>query len=81
MRPQTPLPLTMEEHTELGRELVSTRARMRELCALVLGVYGPQNRAAFSFQKVTDALDRLCEDMQAQAVEDLPAYKLDGLYL
>ena len=81
MRPQTPLPLTMEEHTELGRELLLTRARIRELCELVVGVYGPQNRAAFSFQKASDALDRLCVDLQAQAVEDLPDYKLDGLYL
>jgi len=71
----------MEEHTELGRELVRTRTRMRELCALVVGVYGPQNRAAFSFQKATDALDHLCEHMQAQAAEDLPNYNLDGLYL
>lgn len=81
MRPQTPLPLTMEEHIELGRELLLTRARMRELCDLVVGVYGPQNRAAFSFQKAADALDRLCGDLQAQAAEDLPDCKLDGLYL
>jgi hypothetical protein len=81
MRPQMPLPLTLEEHAELGEELRQTRMRMHELCALVVGVYGPQNRAAFSFHKVTEALDRLCGDLQTQALEDLPGYKLEGLYL
>jgi hypothetical protein len=81
MRPQTPLPLTLEEHDELGRELRQTRLRMRELCALVTGVYGPQNRAAFSFQKATEVLDHLCNDLQAQAAEDLPGQTVDHLYL
>jgi len=81
MRSQTPPPLTLEEHTELGRELLQTRMRLHELCVLVVGVYGPQNRAAFSFQKTAEALDRLCGDLQAQAAEDLPGCNLDGLYL
>ena len=80
MRPQTPLPLSMEEHAELGKELRLTRTRMRELCALVVDVYGSQNRAAHSFQQVTEALDRLCGDLRTQATEDLPGSEPDGLY-
>jgi hypothetical protein len=81
MRPQTPLPLTLDEHTELSEELRQTRVRMRELCALVVGVYGPQNRAGFAFEKAIEALDRLSGDLQTQAAEDLPGQALDGLYL
>ena len=81
MRPQTPIPLTLEEHNELGSELRDTCRRMHELCDLVVGVYGPQNSAAFAFQKAVDALDRLCGDLQAQASQDLPGYKLEGMYL
>ena len=70
----------MEEHDELGRELRQTRLRMRELSRLVAGVYGPQNRAAFTFQKTTEYLDYMCGELQAQAADDLPGQKVDGLY-
>ena len=80
MRPETFLPLTLEEHRELGLELKKASARLRELAALVQTVYGPQNQAAFTFQRLTDSLDRLCGDLQAQANEDLPGFNTDGLY-
>jgi hypothetical protein len=81
MRPETPLPLTLAEHRELARELRSHNARMRELCQLVVSVYGPNNQAAFSFRKAAEAADRLCNDMQAQATQDYPGYPIGRLYV
>jgi hypothetical protein len=81
MRPQTPIPLTMEEHRELGVEMRAMNARMQELCKVVVGVYGPHAQAAFTFQKVADGVQRLCQDLQAQASRDLPGYPTDGFYL
>ncbi|MGO9228986.1 MAG: hypothetical protein ACLQKA_07230 [Bryobacteraceae bacterium] len=80
MRPQQPQPLTREEHLELGRELKQARVKLRELAALVAEVYGPQNHAAFTFQKIIEALDTLSEDMQVQAAEDLRGQPVEGLY-
>jgi len=80
MRPQTPIPLTLEEHQELGKELKATNARMQELCKLVVDVYGPQSQAAFTFLKAADAMDRLCQELQSQAAADLPGYAVNGLY-
>ena len=80
MRPGNPIPLTLEEHRELGSEVRIARERMRQLCDLVVGVYGPNNQAAFTFLKVVEALDRLGKDMQAQASQDLPGYPTDRLY-
>ena len=59
----------------------TVRARLRELCGVVAGVYGPNNRAAFSFLKVADDMDRLCQDLQAQVLRDYPGHDVDGLYL
>jgi hypothetical protein len=81
MRPKSPVPLTVEEHRELGAEMRSTNARLQELCKLVVSVYGPQTQAAFSFLKMADQMNRLCQDLQAQAAKDLPDYPVDGLYL
>jgi arginine deiminase len=80
MRPERPQPLTREEHLELGRELKQARIKLNELAALVAEVYGPQNHAAFTFQKIIDALDSLSEDMQAQAAEDLRGQAVEGFY-
>jgi hypothetical protein len=80
MRPAESIPLTLEEHRELGAELRRSRARIQELCALVTEVYGANNQAAFSFSKAAEALERLCVDMQAQAVRDLPGFRADGFY-
>ena len=80
MRPAESIPLTLEEHRELGAELRKVRARVQELRAVVSEVYGPNNQAAFSFSKAADAVDRLCVDMQAQAARDWPGYHTDGFY-
>ncbi len=80
MRPESLNPLTLEEHRELGAELRGTRLRLRELCALVVSVYGPQNRAAFDFVKTAESMDRLCQDMQAQAALDCPGHPTEGFY-
>jgi hypothetical protein len=80
MRPQTPVPLTLEEHRELGAEMRSVNARVQALCRMIVSIYGPNTQAAFSFQKVADQLHRLCEDLQAQAAKDLPGYGVEGFY-
>lgn len=80
MQPATPPPLTVEEHRELGAELRVALARLRELSALVMGVYGPQNRAAFEFGKLAESMERLCQDLEAQAEHDWPGYPTQGLY-
>jgi hypothetical protein len=80
VRPETLIPLTLEEHRELGHEIKIAHARLRELCDLVISVYGPNNGAAFSFLKVTEGLERLRGDLQAQAAEDLPECPTDDIY-
>ena len=81
MRPENPVPLTLEEHRELGREVRTANARLRQLCALVVDVYGPNNRAAFSFLKTVETVQRLCHDLQTQAAEDAPGLLTDDIYL
>jgi hypothetical protein len=81
MRPQTALPLTLEEHRELGAEMRAVKARMQELCTVVVSVYGPNAQAAFTFLKAAEQVTRLCHDLQAQAAKDHPGYPTDGLYL
>jgi hypothetical protein len=72
--------LTIEEHRELGREMKATAKRLRELCDLVVEVYGPANRAAFSFRKAVDAIELLEQDLATQATRDLPGYPSNDLY-
>jgi hypothetical protein len=81
MRPQSLVPLTLEEHQELGAEMRAVNARLQELCKLVVSVYGRQNSAAFTFIKAAEDVSRLCQDLQAQAAKDLPGHPIDGLYL
>lgn len=81
MRPQTPVPLSLEEHRELGAEMRMVNGRLQELCKVVVSVYGPNNQAAFTFLKVAEQMKRLCQDLQAQAAKDLPGYPIDDLYL
>ena len=81
MHPETSTPLTLEEHLELSREIRAVRVRMRELCDLVVGVYGPNNRAAFSFLRTVDLMDRLCQNLQTQVSQDYPIPDVDDLYL
>jgi hypothetical protein len=80
MRQERQQPLTRDEHLELGRELRQARIKLNELAALVVEVYGPQNQAAFTFQKIVDSLETLSEDMQAQAAEDLRGQPVEGIY-
>jgi hypothetical protein len=80
MRPETSIPLTLEEHRQLSLEIRAARVRMRELCDVVVGVYGPNNRAAFSFLRLTDAMDRLCQNLQTQVSQDYPGPDVDDLY-
>ena len=81
IHPRSPVPLTLEEHRELGAELRSINARLQELCKLVVSVYGRNTQAAFTFIKAAEHVDRLCQDLQAQAAKDLPGYPIDGLYV
>jgi hypothetical protein len=81
MRPHTPAPLTLEEHRELGVEMRAVNARLQELCKVVVSVYGPNAPAAFTFIKVAGSMERLCQDLQAQANRDLPGYPTDGFYI
>jgi hypothetical protein len=81
MRSETILPLTLDEHRELAAELRRTRNRMRELCNVVVGIYGPNNSAAFTFLKAAESMDRLCNDMQAQAARDCPGAAIPEIYL
>ena len=81
MRPDTSNPLTLDEHRQLGQELRATNARLHQLCDLVVSVYGPNNRAAFSFQKLAEAMERVCKDLEAQAGKDVPGYTTDTFYL
>lgn len=80
MRQGTPIPLTFEEHRELGGEIRKARAKLHQLCDLVVAVYGPNNQAAFTFAKAVEAVDRLSLDLKAQAQSDLPGYPTDSLY-
>jgi hypothetical protein len=73
--------LTIGEHQELGREMKATTKRLRALCDLVVSVYGPANRAAFSFLKAMEAIEHLEQDLATQAMRDLPGYPSNDLYL
>jgi hypothetical protein len=81
MRAETQVPLTPAEHRELARELRKSRLRLRELCNMVMTVYGPDHGAAEAFQALADSMDRLCAEMQRQAIADCPGVSIDGLYL
>jgi hypothetical protein len=80
MPPQASNPLSFEEHRDLGRDILKTRARMRQLASVVTTVYGPQSRTAFTFKKANEAIDRLCDEMQAQAELDCPGLDASAFY-
>jgi hypothetical protein len=73
--------LNIDEHIELGNELKKTTARMRQLCGLVVSVYGPQSLPGFGFMRTMETLDRLRAEMEAQAARDLQGYAAKNLYL
>jgi hypothetical protein len=59
----------------------ATAQRLRALCDLMVGVYGPANRAAFSFMKALEAIEHLEQDLATQAMQDLPGYPSNDIYL
>jgi hypothetical protein len=73
--------LTVDEHRELGREMKAAARRLRVLCDLVVDVYGPANRAAFSFVKAMEAIEHLELDLAAQAVQDVSGYPSNDLFV
>ena len=73
--------LTIDEHRELGREMKATVNRLRALCDLVVEVYGPANRASFSFIQVVAAIERLEQDLATQVTLDLPGSASKDFYL
>ena len=72
--------LTIDEHRELGREIKSTVTRLRALCDLVVDVYGPSNRAAFSFLRAMEAIEHLEQDLATQVVQDHPGAATNERY-
>jgi hypothetical protein len=80
MGPDLTLPLTLDEHRELGAEIKAASARFRELEHLVVSVYGPVNSASISFGRVVEALERLQREMEAQAATDVPSHRTYDLY-
>ena len=73
--------LNIGEHTQLGDELRKTSARLRQLCGLVVSVYGPESLPAVGFLRTLDAIERLRAEMEVQAAQDLPRYVERNLYL
>jgi hypothetical protein len=73
-------PLSFEEHRELGREIVNTRGKLLHLASVMTSVYGPQSRTAFSFKKLTEAMDKVCSEMEAQAEQDCPGVNASSFY-
>jgi hypothetical protein len=59
----------------------ATARRLRVLYDLVVDVYGPSNRAAFSFVKAMEAIEHLEQDLATQAMQDLPEYPSNDIYL
>ncbi|HZT32331.1 MAG TPA: hypothetical protein VFA33_20755 [Bryobacteraceae bacterium] len=70
--------LTQEEHEEIGRAVRLATRRMEEIAALLVQVYGPSSRTAFSATKARDAMLRFQNDLQFQATVDLPGIRING---
>jgi hypothetical protein len=73
-------PLNFEEHRDLGQELQNTRQRIARLSSMALEVYGPNNRCAFAFEKLNQALQHLIDELARQAVADCPGTSAEDLY-
>ncbi len=78
--PRAVEPFTLNEHRELASELLKAHTRLRELSHVISEVYGPESRAAFSFERATEAMERMRREMQAQALADWPK-AAERLYL
>jgi hypothetical protein len=73
-------PLTLEEHRELGDEILKTRARLMSHTNLMVSVYGPHSRAAASFEETRAAMEKLCSELQNQAEHDCPGLNAASFY-
>ena len=73
--------LNIEEHTQLGAELKKASARLRQLCGLVVNMYGSESLPALHFLRTMDAVERLRAEMEVQAAHDLQRYSEKNLYL
>lgn len=73
-------PLNYEEHRELGREMRATRERLMQLSRVVFEIYGPASRSAFAFQRLNEAMERLCVELGTQAITDCPGRQTDEFY-
>jgi len=74
-----PVPLNLEEHREFARELQGAGARMRELCGVLVAVYGTDSRPAFTMRRAIEWIDNTRREMQVQADRDIPGLAA-GLY-
>ena len=64
----------------MALELRAAGARMRELCNVVVGIYGTESRVAFSFSRAADSIDRLRHELQMQVSLDWPESEKDRIY-
>ncbi|PWU05487.1 MAG: hypothetical protein C5B51_14595 [Terriglobia bacterium] len=80
MSREAPLPLTLEEHRELGAEMRATSARLQELYSLIVSIYGPEDRVSACFLRLTEAIEQVRQELGRQAARDLPGHPLDGIY-
>ena len=55
-------------------------AKLRILRDVVVSVYGPANRAAFSFERAMEQMEHLQQDLATQAAWDLPGSSSNQLY-
>jgi hypothetical protein len=65
----------------MARELRAVTVKIRELSNMAAGIYTIENRAAFSFVKAAEGLERLLREMQAQAALDCPEDHTEHLYV
>ena len=73
-------PLSYEEHSQLGQEMQKTRIRLLELAKVLEQVYGPSSRSAVAFQRMNEAMERVCGELANQAIADCPGRSADQLY-
>jgi hypothetical protein len=69
----------LDEHRALSREMQQMARRMRALCELIVGVYGPHSRAAFSFLRAMEDVEHLNQELNTQATHD--GYPGTDMYL
>ena len=73
-------PLSYDEHRQLGLEMQKTRSRLLELAKVLQEVYGRTNRSTIAFQRLNEAMERVCTELGDQAIADCPGQAADQLY-